>query len=374
MFLENYEIQFIMKKIFFIFALAASFSLNAQFVTSPAKNVAENQFDGVIYSLPRNVLRVEFCLEETTQKMGPYAEFAESLLGITDVIKEDKTEIKIKNVDIQVITESDPENVYFISFDDKGKDQLPGVILDENGVIVAFGHETVPAEMLRAVEFREIETDVSSCEPISFVDIVEDNDGDGQDETPKRMTKEDRAKFAVEQIRKLRVSYFDLISGFQEVAFGDATKYMSESIKSTENEYLSLFKGKTGKRMYSKVVYVVPESNQVNSSVTIARFSGSKGLLDAGSKSGEAVKIQFEGCATLKNVKAVADDVKTSAQANKLFYRIPESADVKVSCDNKTLAEGRFKISQFGKVQLIQPKGRRIVFNPGTGQVISIVH
>ncbi|MBP9993349.1 MAG: DUF4831 family protein [bacterium] len=364
-----------MKKIFFIFALAASFSLNAQFVTSPAKNVAENQFDGVIYSLPRNVLRVEFCLEETTQKMGPYAEFAESLLGITDVIKEDKTEIKIKNVDIQVITESDPENVYFISFDDKGKDQLPGVILDENGVIVAFGHETVPAEMLRAGEFREIETDDSSShEPISFVDIVEGNDSDDQEAAPKRPTKEDRAKFAVEQIRKLRVAYFDIISGFQEVAFGDATKYMSESIKSTENEYLSLFKGKTVKRTCSKVVYVVPESNQLNSSVTIARFSGSKGLLDAGSKSGEAVKIQFESCATLKNVKAVADDVKTSAQANKLFYRIPESADVKVSCDNKTLAEGRFKISQFGKVQLIQPKGRRIVFNPGTGQVISIVH
>ena len=69
-----------MKKLFLILAVFASLSLEAQYVTTLAKN-AQSQNEGIFYYLPRNVIRLELTLEETSYYIGPYAEFASQLLG-----------------------------------------------------------------------------------------------------------------------------------------------------------------------------------------------------------------------------------------------------------------------------------------------------
>ena len=94
----------IMKKLFLILSLFASLSLEAQFVTTFAKNASDSQEDGVFYYLPRNVIRLEFTVDETDYYLGPYAEFATKMLGINDYVKENKTEFDIKNIDNRLPT------------------------------------------------------------------------------------------------------------------------------------------------------------------------------------------------------------------------------------------------------------------------------
>ena len=53
-----------MKKLLLILVLLASVRLEAQFVTTFAKNATESQMEGVLYYLPRNVIRLEFTIEE----------------------------------------------------------------------------------------------------------------------------------------------------------------------------------------------------------------------------------------------------------------------------------------------------------------------
>lgn len=367
-----------MKRLLLVLMLFASLSIDAQIVTTFAKNVTEYQSEGVLYYLPRNVIRLEFTVEKTEYFIGPYAEFASKMLGTTDYVKENKSVFNIKNVDIQLLSEADPNAAYYISVDEKSKEPLPNIILDEEGVLVALGYDNI----------SRVDNDnclnnnkLSDCimQKVSFIEILDseieldDDDDEEEGRAPKKITKEDKAKVALDHIAKIRTAYFDLISGVSEVNYGNTMNIMTENMKNLENEYISLFKGKSVKSTYKKVVFYVPEDNQVNASVTIAKMSNTDGFVDVAGK-GETIKIQFENRNTLANINPMSDEAKNESQNNKIFYRIPANADVKVLLGNEVLAEKQMNISQFGMIKTISAKGNKILLNPKTGQVISIIN
>lgn len=370
-----------MKKLALIALVLFSFNVDAQYITTIAKNAAQPQEGGVLYYLPRNVIAVEFTIEETRSVMGPYSEYASSVLGLTDYIRENKTEAKIIGVEIKTGVEADPNAVFLIAQDEKSKEAMPNVILNKDGLILAMGYDNIPSD--NNVECNELVIDnheIVKPEKISFIDIVEVEEEEEEDEseeegsstTKKTLTKEDRAIIAAEQIRKYRNSYYELVSGFLEVAYGDATKYMAESLKDIENEYISLFKGKCSKCIYKKVVYITPEKSQANGSVTIAKFSTTDGILDANAKDGDAVKIQFDSKASLANLNPVDDGILNAGQSNKLISRVPINTNVKVLCNNELLADKRLNINQFGEFMIVPAKSNKVLFNPNSGQVVSI--
>ena len=90
-----------MKKLLLALALLASLSLEAQFVTTLAKNAGESLSDGVVYYLPRNTVRLEFTIEETDYNIGPFAEFSADMLGVKDYVRENTSEFNIKSVEFK---------------------------------------------------------------------------------------------------------------------------------------------------------------------------------------------------------------------------------------------------------------------------------
>ena len=368
-----------MKKLLLSLALLASLSLDAQFVTTLAKNATESQTDGVVYYLPRNVIRLEFTVEEIDYCVGPYSEFTTQMLGETDYIKENKTEVNIKNVDIQTITEIDPTAAYIIAPDEKSKEPIPSIVLSDEGILVALGYDNIPAGC--QVEHKSFnDNDLQDTERVeasfmeildSEIDLDDDDDDEGDNEKEvvvkesrpaKTITMEDKAKAALEKINAIRNAYFELISGSQEVAYGSTTKYMANNLKALENEYVSLFKGKIVKNVYKKVVYVTPESNQLNASLSIGKLTNK----------GENVKIQFDSHNSEQNISLTSDEIRNSAQTNKVFYRIPFTTNVKVISGSTVIAEKALIISQFGDIRPIAAKNSKVLFNPNTGQIISI--
>lgn len=355
-----------MKKLLLVLSLLASLNIEAQFVTTLAKQVHETQEDGIFYYLPKTVVKLEFTVEETHYYVGPYAEFATKLLGSNDHIKENKTTTTIKSVDIQTVKDIDPSALFFISLDEKSKDPLPNILLDEDGVLLSYGYDKV--DFLQNNDDKDNSTNelTEELKPVTFIEILDnevelDDDDEEEGGAAKKITKEDKAKVALEHINKIRSAYFDLISGANEVNYGNTMSIMTDDMKALENEYVSLFKGKVSKSIYKKTVYVTPEANQGNASLPVAKI-------------GESVKIQFESNNILSNITKTSDEAKSAGQINKLFYRIPAKSNVKILVGNQIIAQKQLIISQFGDIRIVSVKNNKVLFDQNTGQIISITH
>lgn len=366
-----------MKKVFLILALLVSFGLDAQYVTNLAKN-ASSQSEGVFYYLPRNVIRIELTVEETGYFIGPYAEYASQMLGITDYIKENRTELNVKGIDIQLGSEPDPNAVFFIEFDEKSKEPIPNLIMDYDGIITAIGYDSIPSNLLitrNSYDYNDLvykeSTSASFIEILDIHDDEDDEDDEDEDEEggskakkePKVMTKEDKANVALEKIDKIRNANFELVSGFQEVSYGNTLNYMVDNLKSLENEYISLFKGKVVKNTYKVCFYVTPEKNQANAGVWVGKLNN-----------GETVKLQFDTKNVSTNLTSLNDDILNAGQSNKVFYRMPAQTNCKVMLGNETIASKPMIINQFGEMRVISTKNNKVLFNPNTGQIISMTH
>lgn len=368
-----------MKKLFLILLMSASLFSEAQYFTSSTKDAST--CDGVVYFLPRNVLKVELTVQETDYYVGPYAEYAKSVFGTDDYIKENKKNFSIQDIDIQVFSQADPDASYCVWFDEKSKDHGNfDFSMTDDGVICSFGDkvsmEDSDVSYMTVNQHIEI-TDTYKSE-VHFMNFIglqhepEENE-DGEAVSPKELTKEDKAKLIVENIDNIRNLYRDLVSGFQEVSYGSTLNDMATKTKLIEDEYVSLFVGKKETKIYKKVFYITPKASDKNGMISIAKISENEGVMDFSAKSGSAIKIQFSTSEPIvSNIDHSGSDTEKTMFNNKLFYRIPALANAKIMCGNDVLAEYHLKISQFGETLTIPINGYGIVFNPNTGQVVRI--
>lgn len=367
-----------MKKLFLILLMSASLFSEAQYFTSSTKDAST--CDGVVYFLPRNVLKVELTVQETDYHVGPYAEYAKSVFGTDDYIKENKKKFSIQGVDIQVFSQADPEASYCVWLDEKSKDH--GTLdfsMTDDGVILSFGDNvsTEGSDIGYMTVNQHIElnkTDISEVHFMNFIGLQhEPEENEDEDVSPKELTKEDKAKQIVENINNIRNLYRDLVSGFQEVSYGSTLNDMATKTKLIEDEYVSLFVGKKESHIYKKVFYITPKASDKNGMISIAKISENEGVMDVSAKSGNAIKIQFSTSEPIvSNIDHSGSDTEKTMFNNKLFYRIPALANAKIMCGNDVLAEYYLKISQFGETLTIPINGHAIVFNPNTGQVVRI--
>ena len=57
---------------------------------------------------------------------------------------------------------------------------------------------------------------------------------------------------------------------------------------------------------------------------------------------------------------------------NKVFYRLPETAQVKVTCGNKTVLEDRVTVNQLGALLMAPLTNTYLEFDTETGQIINL--
>ena len=357
-----------MKKLLLLLFTVITLSSNAQYITNFAKNVNNKETDGFYYHLPRNIIKVDFVIEKTQDTKGKYSSYAKELLNTDNYIKENKTTYSIKNININTLTEADPNMVFFIStvVDEKAKETV-GINLELNteGIIQSFGKSNDCVKE----EDNEFQANILPyIEPSSdfyYIPIIDDDD----EEESSKMTEEEIAQSIIEEIKKLRIAYFDLITGYQEVNYGNTINYMVERIKELENEYLSMFLGKTISQTYTQTFYITPED--VKNVITIAKFSDTEGF---NSKVGDQVKINFTDLSASSHVNKLSkDDIENVTYNNKLFYRNSANVTMHISLGDKKLSENRLIISQFGNVSLIPINKMKLTFDTNSGQILSII-
>ena len=145
---------------------------------------------------------------------------------------------------------------------------------------------------------------------------------------------------------------------------------MFEKLDEMEAEYVSLFLGKRIKKTVVKTVYVIPSKDVTTQ--TVAKFSETEGFTSGTSGFGNPITVQTLPLNTTSAINAPSQSaVESMSYDNKLFYRVPEMAHVKVSYKNGTLLEERLVVNQLGVLLMAPFTNTKMDFDTETGQIIN---
>jgi hypothetical protein len=180
------------------------------------------------------------------------------------------------------------------------------------------------------------------------------------------------AKEVADKITEIRKAKFYLISGDVEMASNPETfNAMYKKLDAMEKEYTSLLLGKRVTKRVVKTVYVIPNKEVTTQSV--AKFSEIEGLTVGTAGSGSVIAVQTLSLNTTAAINAPSQSaVESMSYDSKVFYRLPETANVKVTFEGETLLEERVTVNQLGQLLMAPVTNTKLVFDTETGQVVNM--
>ena len=338
--------------------------LHAQFSTTFAKNVNPGQQNGMYYSLPQTMLKLDFIIEEVKLEKGPLSDYASNYFEMEDYVEYETKEYKLLDVKMTPVASPDPNALFFVT-----------LATSRGGGKVQF--DVLPNGIIRSVGMgNAVSDEVETCKPVKETpqccqEECEDNEGF----ISLMMAGKSNAQVAKEvadKIAEIRKAKYYLISGDVEMAAAPETfNAMYKKLDDMEKEYTSLLLGKRVAKKVVKTVYVIP--NKEIPTQTIAKFSESDGLTVGTAGSGSMITVQTLSLNTMAAINAPSQSaVESVSYENKVFYRVPETAQVTVSRGNTTLLEDRVSINQLGALLMAPITNSRLVFDTETGQIVNM--
>ena len=327
---------------------------NTRDLKTPKKNT-------IIYSLPRTVINIEVEIQKSVFIPGPYHEFAGKYLAIEGISHEEDESWDIKRIKVFASGEPDPDYFYSVSLDGEYRrfdDELD--LLAQSGQIILPGSFVMNGPVAA-------EIDVPEKNEIYFKDLSVKRNLIVEKETSyKRVFRDSvyvqvpfvtellvqkepelKAEEAANFIIKLRKRRFKLLTGQNEGDVPDATiESVIEELNRIEQEYLSLFTGKTiyeSERLHFD--YIPNPGKQIDQQI-LFKLSESEGIFEAMSPKGKPVILEIECMDLTRNLK----EMRTSEAVSTLFYREPDLARVVISFDDARLIENKLTVFQYGSV------------------------
>ena len=347
-----------------LLALTLGGQLHAQFTTTFAKNVTPGQQNGLYYSLPQTMLKLDFVIEETQLEKGPLSDYASNYFEMEDYVEYETTEYRLLDIKMSSVASPDPNALFFVTLTSaRGGSKLQFDMMP-NGIIrsVGVGNDAEPEEQKAApnqekpCRSRE-ENDYGE----GFVGLM------SAGKTNAMLAKE-----VADKIAEIRKAKFYLISGDVEMASNPETfNAMYKKLDAMEKEYTSLLLGKRVTKKVVKTVYVIP--NKEIPTQSLAKFSETEGLTVGTSGSGSVITVQTLSLNTTAAINAPSQSaIELMSYENKVFYRLPEMANVKVVCGGDTLIEDRVLVNQLGQLLMAPVTNTKLVFDTETGQIVNM--
>jgi hypothetical protein len=296
--------------------------------------------DGIIYSLPRTGIRVHVKARQTTVAPGPYAPFAEQLLGIRDAKTQAQTIWEFENVRFETFAEPDPAQIY------KATGGAAFLQLTPSGILAGINSVTDLKSCISASS-NSFAT-VNKAPDLTFNYLIDNPALTG------RTSLDQRAVQAANRIIRARNLRFDIVSGLLDEFHpdGEAYKESLEELHNIEAELLSLFIGKSATEEYIFSFDYIPKTS-VRGDV-IFRFDENRGFLPKSDLSGKPVIIDVERDEALAAKQtAVKGEQPVNPGFTGVYYRQPGTADIRISREFTVVATGRVTIAQFGEVSAI---------------------
>ena len=342
-----------MKKIWMLIFSATLFSGNI-FAQTPLYQGSVIPQNSVVYALPTTVVEIKAEAVREMFTAGPYARFAQKYLGI-EAVAENRETFVLKSLSVESMTEADAAQMYVVEIKDKNA-AANFLSFSAEGLIMSFDQTNSLAATFqlptnensnftdRGVESnlgREKVTLYRSSQTNGALDKVPVQQNQVVEKNPER-----RAEEAANVIFNLRKKRIELISGDVDGIFSsDGLRAALDEIKRIEDEYLSLFLGKTTSDTQSSVFYVTPLAAQEKQLYVAFRFSDVQGLLPANNVAGRPITLELLSDAKATSVRMTSSDGKIPHIA----YRVPETTQVRINDGQTTLLQTRMNVYQLGK-------------------------
>lgn len=317
-----------------MFAAGLSAQVTQKFTANKASEY------GITYSLPQTVVKVTLAAEKAVKTPGEFALYAKKYLNI-DPILEQSTRWTLKQAEIVPGAVADQDERYLVQFK---SGTTPFMILTSEGFPVSINNEN-------AKPSQEIKTTLEAVPALPTILETAAANQAVTEEMLKSHSTAKRAELAAARIYEIRQQRSDIISGQADGMPGDgaAMQLALDNLKQQEDALTAMFIGTTSNSVEVKTYTLTPPVDDDDDTVIIARLSVLEGLVDADNLSGAPVKVSFSNIkeATLPvNEKGIEKTFPKGGVA----YRIPGSADIKVTFDNRTIATASFAITQYGVV------------------------
>lgn len=313
--------------------LLASLGAAAQSTTAtPALPGGTLSGNTVLYSLPQTAITVQVTLQKETIRRGPYARFAQQLLGTVAPLS-DKELYTLDGAALGWATEADPSAVYVLENPEKSLFDL--YALSPEGFIALDPAGTQPASAPPAT---------AADAPVSPVPA--------QGLPIDRLSASDpglesAAAQAAQMLFTLRQRRFDLVSGEAgENVFGAGLAAALDELARQEEAYIALFMGTRTVERIVRTFEVVPVAGM--NTVIVCRFSETGGLLPDSDLSGRPVLLEMtpEG----KVTSTVLPRPGGRESRGSVFYRVADKVRCRLLDEMTVLADRRVPIYQFGEV------------------------
>ena len=289
----------IMRKLLFVAAMVIASAIYSDASAQHLEKMRIGRYkegDKVIIAEATTTLMVKLVVEYDEFEAGPYARYAQKLLG-TRASFVNRAEYRVVGADVALVNNN--EHGFTQGFDKY------------------MGH---------AVSDRKIQVDRLATSEKSI---------------------ETAAREAAETIFKLRKTRLEMITGEQgEGVFGGGLESALKEIERLESAYLELFYGRRA-LSYETRTYILPV-NKETPSMTVSRFSVDDGLVAIDDLAGEIIFL---------NINPSDMEYPASDEKGVIPFRYANNAEVTVSLGSRELCSRVMPIYEFGEtVMIVKPR------------------
>jgi hypothetical protein len=344
-----------MKKILCIaifVAFAGYVSAQNRVVKLPAPDDFNPKNSTFTYQLPQTAFQVAITVLRKDAVPGVYAEWADKLLDIKNVIQGNGTSWTLKQLSIETAVLADNTQHYLVELSKKQ---------EQSGFLAALSTSCLTESRQPAEGIYQMRNIATPAFFRNFANVLYEAVEEFYTETqivdsvvtyiPVSKTKtvsksvEMQAREAAEFITKIRADRYALLIGVQEVPYSkEALAYMIGKLDTLESNYLKLFTGYTLENEYSYTFTVIPD-NPTEKSFVFA-IDRETGVLDTKTTGEENYYLEY-------NMPKNAVITPNSEPANQGYcFRKAVPVDVNLSTDRQMLQKlGCYDIYQFSPVQ-----------------------
>lgn len=336
--------------------------IGAMMMSAVHAQVLNEGESALVYYSPKTSLNLVFSYMTETQERGIYAEFAEDLLGATEVVKENSKVCTLLDVHVGTKTETDYNRPHKVN----AESGIPMLLtINDKGLLT--GYNVAPADKKDAPKHDNTKPACKSKKNVYSTVAPY------PEEVLKAATPQAQAFEVAKQIFHIRETRMYLLSGEVEhaPADGEAMKLVLEELDKQERELTELFVGKTSKKREQKTVRVEP-SNEGQ----LLFFSEENGFTDGDNIDADTIEVRMS-CQP-QVLKPIEGKQKKGAELSQIVYNVPGYCVVNIFYKDRNLASRTIPVAQFG-ADVALPKSwftgkelPKIIFSEKTGNVISI--
>lgn len=335
---------------------------NTESVISHLSDTAKVRDGSLVYSLPLTVFTIKVEMERTIEIPGPYSRFAGDLLGMNKVIMNESESWSINGITVNSHEEADPSEFYIIESNTLFQTNAialkkEGFILDLNpALFISSGSQSGNNEtninnflsydlgsdeyflVQRDTAFKRVNVDSTFIRIPYLV------------EKKNKLTNDQLAENAAKRLLELRDGKIMILTGEANV-FPQNEAAINE-INRLEKEYTELFAGKILKEKRTFTYQVIPRKEQAGKPFMLLKFSEITGPVAGSENKGTPVMMELlpEHKTKDLNIIPAQKSVQSQPKFDKLFYRVPDVVNVRLSLGTETIYNSRKLVFQFGEV------------------------